>query len=159
MSKAIDKQYFGKAGHLYVMSEFLLKGWNVATPEVDTGDDVFVVQDRKEPAQVARVQVKTATAIITKKGYKAQFSLRLDQLKRTTITPKLVYVFVCRLQDKWLPLCIVEQSFLRDIYKQQNTQAKSNAINLTIFYEEERLICYGQDFSAHQNNFKAIFLA
>ena len=27
------------------MAEFLLRGWNVAIPEVDTGDDIFVVQD------------------------------------------------------------------------------------------------------------------
>jgi hypothetical protein len=37
--------YFGKAGHLFVMSEFLLRGWNVAIPEVDVGDDIFVVKD------------------------------------------------------------------------------------------------------------------
>jgi len=28
-------QYLGKAGHLVVMSEFLIIGWNVAIPEVD----------------------------------------------------------------------------------------------------------------------------
>jgi hypothetical protein len=27
-------QYLGKAGHLAVMSEFLMLGWNVAIPEV-----------------------------------------------------------------------------------------------------------------------------
>lgn len=37
--------YLGKAGHLTVMSEFLLRGWNVAIPEIDIGDDIFVVQD------------------------------------------------------------------------------------------------------------------
>ena len=37
--------YLGKAGHLTVMSEFLTRGWNVAIPEVDIGDDIFVVQD------------------------------------------------------------------------------------------------------------------
>ena len=33
--------YLGKAGHLTVMSEFLMRGWNVAIPEVDIGDDIF----------------------------------------------------------------------------------------------------------------------
>ena len=37
--------YLGKAGHMAVMSEFLTRGWNVAIPEVDIGDDIFVVQD------------------------------------------------------------------------------------------------------------------
>ncbi|MEO0044264.1 MAG: hypothetical protein RL329_3712 [Bacteroidota bacterium] len=27
--------YLGKAGQLSVMSNFLIRGWNVATPEVD----------------------------------------------------------------------------------------------------------------------------
>ena len=27
------------------MSEFLFRGYNVAVPEVDRGDDLFVVQD------------------------------------------------------------------------------------------------------------------
>jgi len=33
--------YLGKAGQLVVMSEFLVRGWNVAVPEVDIGDDIM----------------------------------------------------------------------------------------------------------------------
>ena len=40
MSKK-NNPYIGKAGHLFVMSKFLLRGWNVSTPEVDIGDDIF----------------------------------------------------------------------------------------------------------------------
>ena len=39
--------YLGKAGHLTVMSEFLTRGWNVAIPEVDVGDDIFVAYGTK----------------------------------------------------------------------------------------------------------------
>ena len=35
-------QYTGKAGHLAVMGEFCLRGYNAAMPEIDKGDDVFV---------------------------------------------------------------------------------------------------------------------
>jgi hypothetical protein len=38
------------------MSEFLMRGWNVAVPEVDIGDDIFVVRD--ENGEFVRVQVK-----------------------------------------------------------------------------------------------------
>jgi hypothetical protein len=48
--------YLGKAGHLAVMSEFLTRGWNVAIPEVDIGDDIFVVQD--ESGTLRRIQEK-----------------------------------------------------------------------------------------------------
>ena len=44
------KNYVGKGGHLAVMGEFLLRGYNVAMPEVDVGDDIFVVHDRTKPA-------------------------------------------------------------------------------------------------------------
>ena len=36
-------QYTGRAGHLAVMAELLIRGWNTAIPEVDVGDDIFVV--------------------------------------------------------------------------------------------------------------------
>ncbi len=58
-------QYLGKAGHLSVMSEFLMLGWNVAIPEVDIGDDIFVVQDNS--GTLRRVQVKTSTSTVRKK--------------------------------------------------------------------------------------------
>jgi len=51
--------YISKAGHLAVMAEFALRGYNVAIPEIDKGDDVFVVDDRNR--RLWRLQVKTAT--------------------------------------------------------------------------------------------------
>ena len=36
--------YIGKAGHLAVMGELALRGYNVAMPEIDEGDDIFVVR-------------------------------------------------------------------------------------------------------------------
>lgn len=35
--------YLGHAGQMAVMAEFLVRGYNVAIPEVDVGDDIFVV--------------------------------------------------------------------------------------------------------------------
>jgi hypothetical protein len=59
--------YLGKAGQLVVMSCFLVRGWNVATPEVDVGDDLFVVEDKK--GIFYRVQVKTSQATLRENGY------------------------------------------------------------------------------------------
>ncbi len=39
--------YVGKAGELAAMSEFLLLEYNVAIPQVDTGDDVWVILDKR----------------------------------------------------------------------------------------------------------------
>jgi hypothetical protein len=41
---ADKKTHFVRAGEYYGMSELLLRGWNVAVPVVDVGDDVFVIE-------------------------------------------------------------------------------------------------------------------
>jgi hypothetical protein len=71
--------YLGKAGHLYAMSEFLVRGWNVAIPEVDIGDDIFVVED--ESGILRRVQVKTSTATERQSNFSGQFQIPATQLK------------------------------------------------------------------------------
>jgi hypothetical protein len=53
--------FVGKAGQLAVMAEFLLRGYNVAMPEVDVGDDIFVVNDGVE--RLWRIQEKTAIGL------------------------------------------------------------------------------------------------
>lgn len=60
--------YTGRSGQLAVMAEFLFRGYNVAIPEVDVGDDIFVVKDSN--GEYARIQVKTAIATKTSNGYR-----------------------------------------------------------------------------------------
>jgi len=85
--------YLGKAGHLTVMSEFLTRGWNVAIPEVDIGDDIFVVQD--DNGTLRRVQVKTSISTIRKNNFSGQFNVPLSQLSNMANIP-VHYVFVVR---------------------------------------------------------------
>jgi hypothetical protein len=54
---ADKRTHFGRAGEYAAMSEFLLRGYNVAIPSVDVGDDVFIVDDREGTTR--RVQVKS----------------------------------------------------------------------------------------------------
>jgi hypothetical protein len=69
--------YVGHAGQVAVMAEFLLRGWNVALPEVDVGEDMLVVKD--ETGELWRIQVKTATAKPLQTGYFAQFNVSLSR--------------------------------------------------------------------------------
>lgn len=66
--------YTGKAGHLAVMGEFAFRGYNVAMPEIDKGDDVFVVQDRT--GVMWRLQVKTAVGVDQRTSRRYQFRVR-----------------------------------------------------------------------------------
>lgn len=43
---AKKKTHFGRAGEYFAMSELLLRGWNVAIPVVDVGDDVLFIDDQ-----------------------------------------------------------------------------------------------------------------
>ncbi len=122
-------QYLGKAGHLAVMSEFLMLGWNVAIPEVDVGDDIFVVQD--EQGTLRKVQVKTSAATQRKSGLSGQFSVSAKNLRN--ISNILVhYVFILRYNNKWLEPVIIRQDFLLDLY--QNNHIGSNNGNKIVFY-------------------------
>src|SRR4029453_5503917 len=90
--------YVGKGGQLAGMAEFLLRRYNVAMPEVDVGDDIFVVHDRE--GTMWRIQVKTAIGKRREYGYSGQFAVRREQLN-TPKKPELVYVFALRREAQW----------------------------------------------------------
>lgn len=99
MRELTDKtSHLGRAGQLAVMAELLARGWNVAIPEVDVGDDVFVAKD--DGTRLTRVQVKTATPVVTGDGLTAVFLLSREQLKKIEEVP-LVYVFAVPVERSW----------------------------------------------------------
>ncbi len=144
--------YFGKAGHLFVMSEFLLRGWNVAIPEVDVGDDIFVVKDFN--GELVRVQVKTSKAIYLKNGgYTAQFKLSLKQLRDSI--KEVSYVFVVRETNNWnLPL-IIDQQILLELYENHSlgSEYKDNLI-LRLNFKQGKVTNKQIDLTEYQNNFE-----
>ena len=150
MSKKFN-QYLGKAGHLTVMSEFLMLGWNVAIPEVDIGDDIFVVED--ENGTLRRVQVKTSTSTVRKNHYSGQFSVSLKNLQ--TINRILVhYVFIVRHNDEWSKLVIIRQDILFKYFQNNNvgSEAKGN-ITFYFSYKDGSVECSGQDFTKYIRDF------
>jgi hypothetical protein len=106
------KTHFGRAGEFYAMSELLLRGWNVAVPVVDIGDDVFVVDDNDKTTR--RLQVKSSR-IVDKSAageapgtlVQATFNLSREQL-RTQQVIELFYMFLIRLTgpERWRFLVI-----------------------------------------------------
>ena len=144
--------YFGKAGHLFVMSEFLLRGWNVAIPEVDVGDDIFVVKDFN--GELVRVQVKTSKAIYLKNGgYTAQFKLSLKQLRDSI--KEVSYVFVVRETNNWNLPVIIDQQILLELYENQSlgSEYKDNLI-LRLNFKNEKVTNKQIDLTEYQNNFE-----
>lgn len=144
-------QYLGKAGHLNVMSEFLMLGWNVAIPEVDIGDDIFVVQD--DNGTLRRVQVKTSTSTARKECFSGQFSVSVKNLRN--VSNILVhYIFLVRHNDEWSKPVIIRQDYLLDHFENNavGSEAKGN-ITFYFSYTNGNVECSGQDFTKYIKDF------
>jgi hypothetical protein len=107
--------YIGRSGELAVLSEFLSRGYNAATPEIDVGEDVFVIEDGAEGYWP--VQVKTATAKECDDGTcRAQFKFRRDQLVRTP-NVELTYVLALRRKKRWASFLVIPRRYLNELYE------------------------------------------
>lgn len=142
--------YVGRAGQMAVMAELLWRGWNVALPEVDVGDDVLVVKD--ETGDLWRIQVKTATAQPREDGYSAQFRISLRQL-RAPRTPDLVYIFALRSAAGWEPFVIIDRDTLRlehEIHGAGSVSAEHVVFRLVA--SPTSLQCSRRDFLPYQGD-------
>ncbi len=142
-------QYLGKAGQLAVMSELLMRGWNVAIPEVDVGDDIFVVKD--DDGTLRRVQVKTSMATKRKHGFSVQFLIRRRQIQAEI---DMYFVLIARFENRWSDLVIIASGKLRehvDSYKK--VSASGGDINLYLSYTKDQVICSKVDFTGYRNDF------
>lgn len=143
--------YVGRAGQMAVISEFLIRGWNVAVPEVDIGDDLLVIKD--ENMDVSRIQVKTASASKVKNGYSARYSVRFLQLAEP-ITPDITYIFVNRLNSHWKSFLVIPREVLyeeHDAYS-VGSLTKAGQVSFYFRYFNETVTCSNRDFSTYLNN-------
>lgn len=151
MSKKFNL-YIGKSGQLAAMSEFLARGWNVAMPEVDIGDDIFVVEDKKGIFQ--RVQVKSALAKERKDGYSVQFNLSYEQLRLPTV-PEIYFVFMIRHDDKWSDVLIIDRETLYLFHRNQNIGSRfGDNLMLYFSFQNQKVTCSKQDFTPFVSNYE-----
>lgn len=143
----VQSYYIGKAGQLAVMGELCLRGYNVAMPEIDKGDDIFVVND--ESGAMWRLQVKTSLGSKQNTSKRFQFRLREDQIQ-TAQTPDLHYVFCMRKGKRWKFL-LMERSVLRNYVNSSNFGTPSGGYRQLNFvlHDDKRCICSGVDLRIH----------
>lgn len=146
--------YVGRAGQMAVMAEFLVRGYNVAVPEVDIGDDIFVVRDRD--GEYSRIQVKSALATRTTGGYSARYALKFTQLQSPT-SPETWFVFANRFADRWDSFLVISRPELSNLYLQNSFGSlnRNNMLSLYLSYAGPLVICSGQGFSQFLNNWRA----
>lgn len=139
--------YVGKAGHLALMGEFAFRGYNVSMPEIDKGDDIFVVND--STGAMWRVQAKTSTGTRVPASRRHQFRLRENQIMQPH-TPELHYVFIMRKVSQWKYL-VMDRAVLRNYVLNQNLGTAAGAYRQLVFrlYDDGRCICSGIDLQNH----------
>jgi hypothetical protein len=126
-------------------------GWNVAIPEVDIGDDIFVVQD--DNGTLRRVQVKTSTAAERQSSFSGQFNVSVKNLRN--ISNILVhYVFIARKNNKWTKPLIIRQDYLLDHFE-NNKVGSEHEGNITFYisFSDEKTECSGQGFTKYVQDF------
>ncbi|MDZ7896818.1 MAG: hypothetical protein U5N85_02160 [Arcicella sp.] len=143
--------YFGRAGQLFVMSEFLLRSWNVAIPEVDEGDDIFVV--KHETGRLMRIQVKSAQSKIQKEGFSAQFNISIKQL--ADVTKGYHFIFVVRHLNHWQEVIIIRQSDLFDMFDTQSLgSVHKDNLTLRLTFKNAKVSNKKINLTQYQNNFE-----
>lgn len=146
--------YLGQAGQAFAMSEFLKRGYNVAIPQVDVGDDIFVLED--EAGLFQRIQVKTSKATKRNSGFSVQFNLSFAQLEKVA-TPELFYIFITDLDMSWQPTLIISRQTLFDYFSDYQIGSKSKDRILLYFSyknDAQKVTCSNIDFTPFLENWE-----
>ncbi len=141
--------YVGKAGQLVVMAEYLLRGYNVATPEVDEGDDVFVVENRS--GELWRVQVKTAIGHRRRSGWRTKYSVSLNQIQIEK-EPNLFFVFVLRRESIWEFVVINREALAAELARYQVGSRSGGNVLFTVTFQEHSVLCGGRNWQSWRND-------
>jgi len=129
--------YTGMAGQLAVMSELAYRGYNVAIPQIDIGDDIFAVTDSS--GRLDRLQVKTANAHRLSRpfhAYSAQFNVQRFQVM--TQKGRFYYVFAARCGITWRFLVVTRTMLARRIKEGLGTRNDKNYVIRFVFERIER---------------------
>jgi hypothetical protein len=157
------KSHLGKAGQLAAMAEFLLRGYNVAIPEVDVGDDIFVVDDRI--GDLSRIQVKTATTLRGASYGRASAQFKLSRRQLENARPvDLTYVFVLRRFGAW-SFYVVSRAALNEMravfeasrVARGGARAKlgGNDVQLRLTVSGEDVLGWGASFRKYLNDWSS----
>lgn len=135
------------------MSELLCRGWNVAVPEVDVGDDVFVVHDAD--GAFSRVLVKARNAQERAYGYSAQFPVPRAQLL-TPVKPELTYVFAARHEARWDAFIVIDRVDLAAQHRRHGLgSGRGDVLQFYFTFRPERVTCGDLDVTAYRNAWTA----
>ena len=128
----------------------MARGYNTAIPQVDAGDDIFVVRD--DNGTLWRIQVKTANAKAQKKGYAATFNLGYAQLA-TPQNPDLEFVLAVRHKHRWSDFVLVPRATLYDLHVNQGVGTRgAKSVVLRLGMTPNAVTCNRVDLSIYRGD-------
>jgi hypothetical protein len=140
--------YTGRSGQMAVMAEYLRRGYNVAVPEIDVGEDIYVVRD--SDGDFTRVQVKSAVGK-GRRSLSGTFSVPMAQLVRPH-RPELHYVFALYHAGVWRDFLIIR----RDVLLRYKEMGVGNVIEgkliLYIAFSDADVSCGGVSLQGHRGD-------
>jgi len=110
------------------MAEFALLGYNGSLPEIDKGDDIYVVNEIS--GELWRVQVKGAT--VQQSGgsrYQVIVLERQIRIAPSDIAPDLHFVFALRQGKRWRFIVVSRAGLKERIDKSQAQNKKLGSLN------------------------------
>jgi hypothetical protein len=118
-------------------------------PEVDVGEDIFVVRD--EDGDLSRIQVKAAVG----KGAKTIsgiFKVSLSQLMKP-YQPPLYYVFALHHDGLWREFVILPRTMLRKFHTGSGMgHVIDGNILLHLSFTDTEVVCSGTNLQSYRNN-------
>lgn len=155
MSK--QNPYTGRGGQFAVMAEFVVRGYNVAIPEIDIRDDIFVVKD--STGNQSRIQVKTAIGKPQKKNncFSAQFNIAYAHLELAR-KPDITYVFVVRVSEQWREFILIPRQELYDMREvnrigtlTKDAKTGKQHLVITLAFSPNDVACSKQSLQQYRN--------
>lgn len=147
--------YIGRSGQLVVMAEFLRRGYNAAIPEIDRGDDIFVIEDAT--GKLSRIQVKSAMGEGKKHIY-AAFNVKRQQLE-TSRQPELWYVFTAYHEGLWREFLVIRRDILFDLHETEGagtaSQRRYPMVRFYVAFHKDDVRCGGVSLQKYRANWSA----
>jgi hypothetical protein len=142
--------YTGRSGQMAVMAEFLRRGYNVAVPEIDIGEDIFVVRDAD--GQLSRIQVKASIGKGTT-SVSGKFNVPIAQLRRPHV-PELYYIFALYRDSGWREFVVLRRDVLETRYDVDGIGSRTDTgrLILEMSFRSGDILCSGISLQAHRGD-------
>jgi len=146
-----ERSLFGMSGHFACMSYFLRRGYNVAVPVVDLGDDIIVIHDDRH--ELRRVQVKSGNPLKRQRTgssdvQEIRFKLKRGQLADDDGTD-LYYMLMAWVWGRWSFVLLSRIELVRRKTRSESRrgtrgrlprmdhQARSDDLTLTVAFSRD----------------------